>query len=332
MRISILLLILPAIILHGCRDFAGVSGSRSDPPVSQAPPAASEAMTTQPIPKEVMAYVNGRAIYMDQLHEILIESYGLERARQLIASELVLRAAFDQNLTADAQEVAAEHQQTLDTMFPSPTEPDQRERLLDELLMRRDISRLNWDITMHRNVLLSKLALGRAGITDDELRKQFEEKYGPKVVVRHIQSASLDEAQKVMEKLHGGENFAELAKRVSKNRSGANGGLLPPIGSQAKDLPTVLRRAARAMKQSGEISEPIQVGTTFHILYLERFIESQDVQFEEVRDSLNSELRLRKLRAMKQQILAELIDNADIKYVNPTLKSLASQARNGDIP
>ena len=79
------------------------------------------------------------------------------------------------------------------------------------------------------------------------------------------------------------------------------------------------------MKKPGEISEPIQVQTSFHILYLEKITKPQEVEFEKVKDELGAALRSRKLRNMKQQLRAELIRKAKIVYVNPVLRAKAGR-------
>ena len=340
MRSIALSLFTAVVAVGGCGPLTtpGESGSAPLAPTAEPAPSAPqrEATTapsaaTRPAAGAVMAYVNGRPVYMRRLHEMLVRSHGMEQGRQLIASELVAQAAEQQNLTASDEEIAAEHERTLERMFPDNVSgAEQRERLLEQLLVQKGVPREEWRMTMRRNVLLGKLAGPRAAVSETELRTQFEERYGRRFVVRHIQTASLGDAQNALEQLRKGADFAQLARRVSKSRSAETGGLLQPIGPKAPGLPPPLREAARSMKTAGEISEPIQVGTTYHVLHLERIIESQDVKFEDVKDTLAEAVRNDKLRALKPQILAELIRGGRIEYVDPILKRKSKAAEPGE--
>ena len=138
-------------------------------------------------------------------------------------------------------------------------------------------------------------------------------------MVRHIQSEKLTEAREAREALRNGADFAELAAKVSKNASAAKGGLLPPVGPNPKTLPKALHKVAWAMKEPGEISDPIQAGTSYHILYLERVIEAQDVKFSDVNDKLASQVRSGKIRAASNTLLQEMIRKAEIKWIDPVL-------------
>jgi hypothetical protein len=344
MRKCVLILVL-VLVGAGCQEnellsSKAAAGTEPIPPLTapqRVPPAPPSAPATQPTDEapaggEVMAYVNGSPLYMNRLYDLLLYEYGLKLSRQIIANALVEQAAAAKNFTARDDEIDVEHDQTLQRMFPGEGEPARREWLLDQLLQRRDFSREQWRMTMRRNVLLAKLAAPAAETTEAELRDEFAGRYGRKVVVRHIQSASLAESQEVLQKLRAGEDFAKLAEKVSKNPSAADGGQLPPIGVRTEGVPAALREAALSMKEPGEISEPVQVQTAFHVLYLQEVVEPQDVQFEDVRMELFAAVRARKLRVATQQLRLDLIRNAKIDYVNAILKNKAAAANEENLP
>ena len=330
MRVIALSFIVAAAATAGCRPW-GKSGL--DPAPAQGKIVAESPSATAPQESggAVMAYVNGRPIYMEQLHDLLIRDKGMEKARYLVDVELVNQAAAKQDLSADDEETAAEHAETLKEWFPSVSQAGQRERLLEPLLMRGGISRRQWRMTMRLNVLLSKLALPHVQISDTELQAEFKEQYGRRVVVRHIQLSSVSQVQEIIEKLRAGADFADLARNVSENPyTAVQGGLVPPIGPRSEGFAPAFRKAARAMKKVGEISDPIQVQTVFHILYLEKIIEPQDVQYEDVKDSLAHAVRARKLRRLRRRILADLNRNATIEYANAFLKSRRGDTDKGN--
>ena len=331
--------ITAAVLVGGCeRMKLGSSSTKPVPPAvatptrSERPVATSPAPPAERAPGEVMAHVNGQPIYMASLYEMLLEEHGVKLAQQLIADELVRQAGAEKNLTVTEAEIQAEHDQTLRNMFPQIDDPAQLERLLDQLLVRRELSRDLWRRTMRRNVLLGKLAAPQVQITEPELQEEFGAQYGRKVVVRHIQTAGLAEAQDVLKRLRAGEDFAKLAAEVSTNPSAAQGGLLPPIGAKVEGLPPAIRQAALAMNTPGELSEPIQVQTTFHVLRLEEVLPPQGVNFQDVRGRLEADLRAKKLMALRNRVLADLARSANVEYRDPILKRRAEEADGGALP
>jgi foldase protein PrsA len=320
---------IAASLLAGCTG-AEPAKAPSTSPAATTGPSPTSAATTSPAGGAVMATVNGRPVYMDQLNDLLMRSYGMAMAQQLIATELVNQAAAKENLAASDAEMKAEEEQTLLELFGPSIQADQREQLLEQLLTERRISTEQWKMILRRNVLLAKLAEAGITVTDQQLRQEFEEEYGRKVEVRHIQCESLTAAQEILKKLSDGADFAELARKQSTNATGRDGGLLPPIGANSPLVPPALRQAATAMTNVGEVSQPVQIGTTFHILRLERIIDPQEVRFEDVKDKLTAAVRRRAIRRSQQQILMDLIQSAQkegrIQYVDAILKAKAAEA------
>lgn len=285
--------------------------------------------TTQPPPAaqaNVMAYVNGKPVGMDHLHELLVGAYGLPIAQQLVASELARQEAQLKGVAVTEQDVRLEHDLTLKETFPQETNPEQRERMLDTLLRQRNMGRNLWQVIMTRNALLRKLVGNEFEVTESELKVEFGLRYERKAVIRHIQVHTAGEAQKVYELARKGGDFAALAAKHSIHPSGQNGGLLPPIGAGTSQVNPALRQAALAMTRPGEISPPVQTGTSFHVLRLERIEEPADAKYENVKDKLAADLREQKARMAVNNLLAKLVAQAKIQYVDRQLRDQAEKA------
>ena len=308
--------ILVACVVAGCQN-----GNAVMPRAWMTPTAPTSRPTPAPA---VMAYVAGEPIYMSELQDLLVRAHGVPVAYELVANELVRQAAQAKGLTASDAEIQAESDRTLRELFPNAQQSDQRERLLGELLQRRGVSAKQWQLVMRRNGLLGKLAAPRVTVGEAEIAEEFRLQYGRKVEVRHIQTVSLASAQDVLKQLGKGADFAELARRVSVNPSSVEGGLLPPIGPDSRMVPPAIREAALAMTKVGQLSEPIQVETAYHVLRLEKIHPPANVKLSDVKDALARDARARLLRAEQQKVLAELIQatrNAkSIQYVDPVLK------------
>jgi foldase protein PrsA len=274
-----------------------------------------------------MATVNDQPIYMAQLQDILLHGFGLPIAQQLIANEMVRQEAQKKHVAASRAEIDQENDRILIDMFGPTVDPEQRYKLLDQLLATKGISRSQWQLTVERNAVLRKLADLQITVTDDEIRQQFAEDYGRKVVVRLIQCPSASAAQDILDKLKNNEDFAELARKFSTNsRSAPDGGLLPPIGAVASGLPIPIREAALAMTAVGEISKPIVVETNVHILKLEKIIPAQNVKFDDVKTQLAVNVHNNLNKALREQILTELFRAARIEYLDPVLQTLNAEA------
>ncbi|MFW6065280.1 MAG: peptidylprolyl isomerase [Planctomycetota bacterium] len=304
--------------------------------VSQPEPTPPTEATTRPeaetLPQsQVMARVNGKPIYMDELTELLIHDHGLSLAQQLIANELVRQEARKQGVTITEDDVNRQEERMLERAFGEVEGKQQRQRLLRQFLNRRGISENLWRLIVRRQAMLDKLAEQDLEISEDELRKAFGEQYGRKVVVRHIQTPTLEEAQEIIEKLRQGADFAELAEAESTNPSADEGGLLPAIGKDTENVPPAIRSTALAMEEVGELSEPVQSGTAFHVLKLEREVPPEDVEFDDVRDELETELRERARSQAGQQLFHQMMLEArqddTIEFVNPILKQQIEEAR-----
>lgn len=289
-------------------------------PVSEATPTAKAGA--------VIARVNGSPLYKNDLYELLVLADGLKTARDLVACKVVDQQAARLHMTVSDADIQAENDLTLQGMFPDVADRAQRERLLAQLLIRGRISRKQWWMSMRRQALLGKMVGRNIKVSDQEIQDAFEDKFGRKVVVRHIQTATLGEAQKVMQRLRAGENFARLARLVSKNASAADGGLLPAMGVRNVSVPKALHQAAWAMTTPGEITGPIQVGTTYHILYLERIIKAQVVDPAKVRPQLEAQVKYRKCRNAKGRLLRKLVNQAKVQWLDPALAGQANRAGN----
>jgi foldase protein PrsA len=296
---------------------------------------AASAPASGPVDANVMAYVNGQPVWMRDLYDILLRNYGLKISQQLIASEMVRQEAQKNKITVSDAEMRTESDQAMKQIF-GELPADQRERSLAQFLAKFDVSREHWDMSMHRNAMLTKLAESRVKIAEAELKDEFNRQYGQKVIVRHIQTESWNEAQKVRKSLDEGADFAALAKQYSKCWSAQSGGLLPPIDPKSEFLPPIMRQVAFAMKKPGDTSQVIQAGTTFHILKLEKQIEPENVKFDDVKGKLVEALRQRQVALLKQTIPQDLFEKArkenKINFVDPILKAGYEQATEGTQP
>ncbi len=313
---------LTATVFAGCDLHQKKTVIEPDSPTTSAGEAAPA----------LLARVNGNPIPASRMHDALVRDYGLGVAQQLIADELVRQALERKNLPTDVtdRQIEIENYRAITKIFQfdedAPT-PEQMNSLLDQLLAQKNITRRAWEVTMARNARLARLADRRVKVTDEDLRQEFFARYDGKLKVRHIQVPSMILAQEVSDKAQGGADFEQLAFRYSTNPSGKTGGWLPDIGPRnaPETVPPNLVRAARALKQPGDLSNIVQVGTNFHILKLEEILPPRKVKFNEVKGKLRHLVREKKVDELQPILMKELIDKAQIEYLDPILRARRKQ-------
>ncbi|MBQ7578365.1 MAG: peptidylprolyl isomerase [Synergistaceae bacterium] len=149
-------------------------------------------------------------------------------------------------------------------------------------------------------------------VSDDEAQKFYDDNKNSfmqpeKVHARHILiSGDADElAAKIIADLKAGASFDVLAKEYSLDPgSKANGGDLGefPRGVMVPDF----EKAAFALKNPGDISEPVKSQFGLHIIKLEAKIPAAPTPFEQVKPRIMQELREKKTQELLKARSEEL--------------------------
>lgn len=274
----------------------------------------------------VMATVNGSPVYMDELVAPLIEAYGIQTSEIVIANVLVDQEAVRQNVTVTEADIQAENDRSLEGLLPPNISPDARQRVVDELLRRRGISLGMWKQIMRRNALLRKIAAPRVSISEPMVLAEYNRIYGPKVQISHIQLPGATDAQRLLDQIKNGADFADMARKNSINPASAvSGGALPPFSKDDDAVAKPIREAAFALTQVGELSGIVQVGNDSHILRLDNKIPAENVIYADVKDKVQAALQTRLVEQLQVRLLSEIRRKADVEYVNPILRKAATR-------
>lgn len=122
----------------------------------------------------------------------------------------------------------------------------------------------------------------------------------------HILVQTEEEIAAVIERLEAGEDFAEVAREVSRDGSAAQGGDLDWFGPGAMIPP--FEEAVMAL-EPGQVSGPVQTRFGWHVI---RLIETRIAAvppLEDVRDNLVSQLQ----QEVSRSIMADLRAGAEIE-------------------
>lgn len=259
----------------------------SDP---SQPPASLGLYNNQPIP------------LAELLPALLEASGGQVLAEWLLDRELDRRLA-ERNLALSLADIEAEKRLLLESL---DLDPDQAQRLLDQIRQSRGLGPNRFQALLRRNAALRRLVRDQVTVTPADLQQLYQLRYGPRFQARLITVDSLPKAAELVRLARQGQSFIDLAIAHSTDPSRFQGGLLPPISPADPTFPQAVRQALTQL-QPGQISDPIALDTGFAILKLERKIEPAEVRFDDVKEQLQRLAELQNQRLLMDQLARQIL-------------------------
>jgi peptidyl-prolyl cis-trans isomerase C len=190
-----------------------------------------------------------------------------------------------------------------------------------------DTTAFKTKLAFARNRLLSEALLnqeGKAALTDEAMHKVYDEAVKQmgaekEVRARHILVETEDEAKAVLSELKKGADFAELAKKKSKDPGGAEGG---DLGYFTKEQ-MVPEFAEVAFKlEPGKLSDPVKSQFGWHIIKVEDKRDKPIPTFDKVKDQIESFLT----RKTQAELVSKLRQEAKIERTAAAPKPAAPDA------
>ncbi|MGE0752929.1 MAG: peptidylprolyl isomerase [Variibacter sp.] len=190
-----------------------------------------------------------------------------------------------------------------------------------------DTTAFKTKLAFARNRLLSEALLsqeGKAALTDEAMHKVYDEAVKQmgtekEVRARHILVETEDEAKAVLAELKKGADFAELAKKKSKDPGGAEGG---DLGYFTKEQ-MVPEFAEVAFKlEPGKLSDPVKSQFGWHIIKVEDKRDKPIPTFDKVKDQIESFLT----RKSQAELVSKLRKEAKIERTAAAPKPAAPEA------
>ena len=319
-------------------------------------------LLTAPDPRvldRVAAVVNGDPVTLSELQEraglewrhVQSMQPGQERDQARVR---VLRAALDQVvserlLEAQAKELSVEATDAQvdaaidDIKRKNQLNDEQLDRALDEQGLDRSSFRrqLKRDIEAFR--ILEMKVKTRIKVTDEDVRSWYQahpnEFAGEeRVRARHIflpvpagatpaqEAAVRAQGEIIRNRLLAGEDFATVARQVSKGPSAAEGGDLGFL--KRGTIQAELEKVVFSL-QENQISGLIRTKPGFHIIKVEERKAAGRQPFDAVKDSIRDRLVGERVETQRSQYLAELRKDAVIDVRLPELKADSTAASPG---
>lgn len=322
---------LAATILTGCGPKK--TGPVGADPLEQKPQAngtGSNGAATDSDSDPVIATAGEVSIRRSQLQKPLMEGWGLNVLMYVVQRELAKEAVRQQGLVVGSEDLKFEDEWTLKPLADQAPAGTSRDALVEQYLKQartRDVvlSPTEFDLIIETNAYMRKLAQAslKDAISDEELQKQFDERYGASVRVRHIMLSNPQEVLQAKRRLDAGEKFEDVARVLSRHpETKESGGLLPPFTANDRRLPENFRKVAFDLKV-GEVSAQVQAQGSYHLIKLEERIAPKAIKFEDVKDSLREDLQsqliLQAVKAIRTKLGQQAL--ATLKIADPTIKA-----------
>ena len=169
--------------------------------------------------------------------------------------------------------------------------------------------------TRNRLLMDSLLATeGKAATTDEAMKKVYEDASKQitgeqEVHARHILVETEDEAKAVAEELKKGADFAELAKKKSKDPGASDGG---DLGFFTKDQMVPEFSAVAFALEPGKISDPVKSQFGWHVIKVEEKRNRKAPDFEQVKGQIETYVT----RKAQAEYVAKLREAAKVERMD----------------
>src|SRR5258705_13958083 len=182
-----------------------------------------------------------------------------------------------------------------------------------------------------RNPLLMDSLLaseGKAATTDEAMKKVYEDASKQitgeqEVHARHILVETEDEAKAVAEELKKGADFAELAKKKSKDPGASHGG---DLGFFTKDQMVPEFSTVAFALEPGKISDPVKSQFGWHIIKVEEKRSRNAPEFEQVHAQIETYVT----RKAQADYVSKLREAAKVERMDKPADTAAKTDANPD--
>lgn len=296
------------------------------------------------------ATVDGEVVTLSEIEERaageLRRAEGLPAGKERDdAHDRALRRAFDQIVAEKLLEKQAKALQleVTDAQVDAAIEDIKgRNRFDDEQLGRalegQGLDRKAFRAQIRRELesyqVMQAKVRARVKVGEDDLRNYYQthpQEFGGELElhVRHIflplpegapkaeEAKVRAQGEKVLQRLKTGEDFAKLAKEVSKGPSAEDGGDLGWL--RRGTIQKALEDAAFALKD-GQVSGLVHAGPGLHVVKVEARRTGGARSFEDAKEEIRNRLLDEQVSATRQQVLDELRRGAVVEVMIPELK------------
>ena len=270
--------------------------------------------------KRVVAYIYGDTpLTREQFGEYLIQRLGAERVRLFVNKMIIDRIAADKKIVVTHAEVDAK----LDEFCKNiGVNRDEFVKTIVKQRYGRNIDEYREDV-LKPGMQLERICDGLVTISDDDLRKKYENLFGPRVQVQIIIWPKADQKRvaDLWDKIRNdGDAYDSAAKTQSDARLASRKGLVDPIGKFGGPQSEVIEKEAFKLKP-GEVSHIIDTPMGLLVMRCVELLPNQyaKMPFETVKPELEKMVRERKLEEVVPKYFAGVQKEArPIFFLSPS--------------
>src|SRR6201995_3265966 len=199
----------------------------------------------------------------------------------------------------------------------------------DEKIADTDEFKKRLTFTRNRLLMDSLLAQeGKAATTDEAMKKVYEDASKQiageqEVHARHILVETEDEAKAVKAELDKGADFAELAKKKSKDPGASDGG---DLGFFTKEQMVPEFSAVAFALEPGKISDPVKSQFGWHIIKVEEKRNRKAPDFDQVKAQIETYVT----RKAQAEYVGKLREAAKIERMDKPAETAKSDSKPAD--
>lgn len=254
-----------------------------------------------------VASINGEKISDDALNEKLVSQYGTDLLNSLINQKVIEKEIEKEGIKITQEEI--DEEMTEYEEYYGGKEAFQS--VLDS--NGTDISTVEKDIELY--LATNKLMGDDIEITDEEMETYFEDNKDSfsqqeEVEASHILVDDEETANKVIEKLDAGEDFAELAAEYSKDSTAETGGELGYFADG--EMEEALEDTTFSL-EVGTYSKPVKTENGYHIIKVTDHIQAKEATFEDAKEEIKEILFQQKADELYDTWMQETLAGYDIE-------------------
>jgi parvulin-like peptidyl-prolyl isomerase len=261
---------------------------------------------------------------------------------QLIGRTLILQAAREAKVTVDPKEVAASIEQHRQQMGGAEAFA---KALAQAGLTEQDLARREQDRMMVQKYVEADL-LSKAGVSEQEVRAYYdghgeEFKHEQQVKLRMMliqlpqggdqaqQDATKARAEAARKRVLAGEDFAKVATEASDHPNKADGGAL---GGWVREAALPEFESTLKGTKVGEVTEVLKNQYGFFVFKVEDRRPPGMMSYDEVKETLTTFVRNRKLDDSVRLVIASRRPKAKIEALDPAIKAALEPPAAGEPP